>query len=47
VTSITHQLADIDKELVDADAEARLVEIATQISESPLRLAIAGRTEKW
>ena len=33
VTSITHQLADIDKELVEAEAQSRLVEIATQISE--------------
>ena len=33
VTSISHQLTDIDKELEEADAESRLVEIATQISE--------------
>ena len=33
VTSISHQLTDIDKELEEADAESRLIEIATQISD--------------
>ena len=33
MTSISHQLTDIDKELEEADAESRLVEIATQISD--------------
>jgi len=33
VTSISHQLTDIDKELVEAEAESRLIEIATQISD--------------
>ncbi len=33
VTAISHQLADIDKELAEADAQSRLVEIATQISD--------------
>ena len=33
VTSISHQLSDIDKELEEADKESRLVEISTQINE--------------
>ncbi len=33
VTAISHQLADIDKELAEADSQARLAEIATQISD--------------